>query len=588
MFAGNNRRSSNVKVMQLFHEMKQQFPTIPDHLVTSSITSYIQSNSKQKNIVDFIEKTLADYNTAQMGRSSQQLESPPLDVSSTIQADVSKTAILNTGQTEMDETLSGDKQNSENVDTKAFCKTIAKRPNYLNIEGDKSEAKKTFNIQLSEKCKDVHKLLSSELSEKPPRSPQSTKQSTIKSPLKLEQPLELQGQHNTELVGNIKKETCSTPTQTTDTLIGNQNVNLSLNVNCSVDVVQSPTQPKRTTALQVTPSQPWLQVPTSPRSFTSVNLTLRPPTSSAQSNPIDITSQNSSLTYSTSSYDSQKGLQSRLQITVGPSNGSVSSLRVRPKSYHPQEHHQQMVSVRAGSLNNLSVNTDPPLALKQQARIERLRIELNSEKAKLLIMNEEIQELEKSRLESEKNAEIEKYLIKEIKHLRFQCNDLELDGEAFYNNIYTGQGINEFSIPIPRLRQNPRRRLQHQLQPTSPPKFEGPKWNCQLCTFLNHPILDKCEQCDFPRILHGTKKAETINPNITVGTLRMLNNIDIGRTSRSLSLNNVPREQATRPIGFVINQENDQQPSISMPTQINTSHSAPSMLNTIFINKNQV
>ncbi|CAH1275577.1 unnamed protein product [Diabrotica balteata] len=498
MFAGNNRRSSNVKVMQLFHEMKQQFPTIPDHLVTSSITSYIQSNSKQKNIVDFIEKTLADYNLAQMGRTSQQLELPPLDISSTLQANVSETAKFNTCQTEMDESLSGNKQNSENIEAKDFCKTVTKRPNYLNIEGNRSETKKTFNIQLSEKCKDVHKLLSSEFSEKPPRSPQSIKQFTVKeSESKLEQPLELQGRHNTELLGDIKMETCSTPAQTTDTLIGNQNVNLSLNVNCSVDLVQSPTQPKRTTALQLTPSQPWLQVPTSPRSFTSVNLTLRPPTSSAQY-PIDITSQNSSLTYSTSSYDSQKGLQSRLQITVGPSNGSVSSLRVRPKSYHPQEHHKQVVSVRAGSLNNLSANTDPPLALKQQARIERLRLELNTEKAKLLLMKQEIQELEKSRLQSEINAEIEKHLIKEIKHLRFQCNDLELDGEAFYNNIYTGQGINEFSIPIPRLRQNTRRRLHH--QPT--PKFEGPKWNCELCTFLNHPILDKCEQCDFPRILH--------------------------------------------------------------------------------------
>lgn len=71
------------------------------------------------------------------------------------------------------------------------------------------------------------------------------------------------------------------------------------------------------------------------------------------------------------------------------------------------------------------------MILKQQARIERLRIELKSEKAKLVIMKQEIDELEKNRLESEINLDMEKQLIREIKHLRYQCKELELDGKYY-------------------------------------------------------------------------------------------------------------------------------------------------------------
>lgn len=28
---------------------------------------------------------------------------------------------------------------------------------------------------------------------------------------------------------------------------------------------------------------------------------------------------------------------------------------------------------------------------------------------------------------------------------------------------------------------------------------EGTHWNCTACTFLNHPALNRCEQCEFPR-----------------------------------------------------------------------------------------
>ena len=32
---------------------------------------------------------------------------------------------------------------------------------------------------------------------------------------------------------------------------------------------------------------------------------------------------------------------------------------------------------------------------------------------------------------------------------------------------------------------------------------EGDNWNCSACTFLNHPLLNKCECCEMPRISAG-------------------------------------------------------------------------------------
>lgn len=29
--------------------------------------------------------------------------------------------------------------------------------------------------------------------------------------------------------------------------------------------------------------------------------------------------------------------------------------------------------------------------------------------------------------------------------------------------------------------------------------YEGAPWNCDSCTFLNHPALNRCEQCEMPR-----------------------------------------------------------------------------------------
>ncbi|XP_063904397.1 TGF-beta-activated kinase 1 and MAP3K7-binding protein 2 isoform X2 [Zophobas morio] len=541
MFAGRRRRSSNIRVMQLFHELKQQFPTVPDHVVSACIATHAHSNSPSKDttIREILEAAAALNQQEPMGRSPPPSQEPPTLTHPSSRDSEEATATTSTERNEMNDSESDINRNvvkstgvtfSKKYESVSVCTSqktsqttstgkstfFVKRPDKLDIRPD-SDFPPRHTIQLSEKCKDVYKLLNSDnVSDKPPRSPSTYKRlsATPKgSPTRTQDarsPLASPETAKRLQEEGRRKETASTPTQTTDTLLGGNSVNVSLNVNCSMDVVQSPT--RRRSVMQVTPEQPWLQEPSSPRSYTSVNLTLRPPSSEPQP-PIDITSQNSSLTYSTSSFDSQKGLQSRLQITVGPGGGSVSATRTRPRSsYHPEGSVEEVVPYRAGSLNNLAAASEPPVILKQQARIERLKIELRTEKAKLEVMQNEVADLEGNRvkpIEYKIDAEVEKQLRREIKHLQYQCEQLALEAdknapvdiqEDFYHNIYTGQ-----RGPLNIEGGSRVRRLEGRY--TQPPLSafqdnEGPKWNCHLCTFLNHPDLDKCEQCEMPRILH--------------------------------------------------------------------------------------
>ena len=34
---------------------------------------------------------------------------------------------------------------------------------------------------------------------------------------------------------------------------------------------------------------------------------------------------------------------------------------------------------------------------------------------------------------------------------------------------------------------------------------QEPQWSCAECTFLNHPALKECEQCEMPRVMIGTE-----------------------------------------------------------------------------------
>ncbi|KAL3272751.1 hypothetical protein HHI36_014212 [Cryptolaemus montrouzieri] len=644
MFGGTERRkSSNVRFKQLFHELKQRFPTIPDDVIINCIASV----KKSSKIIEVLKASVTSGNSPEepMGRSSSQCEVPILDKVDTPKSDTKEPEATSSEPTsptkkyseshkhhrkyprvvkeeipqqpnenflESEEgdrkrgkgtdfpvcskkqagklaslrgkkdtedsssretTPSSDQEETEtiptvstlrqqfestpnetvkhtrlrsksitpprgiemsqnvsisspdvnqNVKNKNSTDSPPKRPTTLALNNKHNANDWRNSIQPSEKCKNLPKLLNTNiLNDKPPRSPVYNKKivnnktkivpSTFQEAKNVcspssdkEETTSATRDNSNGNTGVKKRETVSTPTQTTDTLLGDTasgSVNLSFNVNCSMDVIRSPISPRRTSVLQVTPETPWLPESTSPRSYTSVNLTLRPPSSQPQP-PIDITSQNASLTYSTSSFDSQKGLQSRLQITVGPSGGNVAASRVRPRSSDfdaPDATTNKFDVPVVGSSNEMVEVKESPVIIKQQARIEKLRIELASEKTRLVILRKEVADLQNKTGQS--FAEVQRQELKcKIAHLRYQCQKLghdlnDLTEPDFYNNLYRGQ-----TLEIDDYRINPRTRGRHPGTNSIDP--DGPKWSCNICTFLNHPELNKCEQCDMPRLIH--------------------------------------------------------------------------------------
>jgi hypothetical protein len=139
-------------------------------------------------------------------------------------------------------------------------------------------------------------------------------------------------------------------------------------------------------------------------------------------------------------------------------------------------------------------------------------------------------------------------------HWSFVFSDAPVDiQEDFYHNIYTGQRGPLHIEGGPRSRRPEGRYTQPPLGAFQ--DNEGPKWNCHLCTFLNHPDLDKCEQCEMPRILHGKRPSHpNINYNIQQPCPTNFNLVP------SFSLPNF-RETSrgpvavNRPIGFLVDND---------------------------------
>lgn len=227
MFAGGRRRSSNnVRAMQLFHELKQQFPTIPDHVVSAYIANHAgkpaEAEERRPALQDLLDAAVAAEDEL-MGRPSAPepaptLPEPPTDEMDHTDSDINRNVVQPSSAS--DPVCAGKGSFS------------AKRPDSLDIRNVVAGFDQTGGsgrqIQPSGRCSDIHKLLNSETVNKPPRSPLSGAKKFPTSKCKVEpiaSPDTAKRLVNPDTAANVKKtdqkrETADTPTQTTDTLLG--------------------------------------------------------------------------------------------------------------------------------------------------------------------------------------------------------------------------------------------------------------------------------------------------------------------------------------------------------------------------------
>jgi len=76
--------------------------------------------------------------------------------------------------------------------------------------------------------------------------------------------------------------------------------------------------------------------------------------------------------------------------------------------------------------------------------------------------------------------------------------------EEFYQGIYTGQPLPTRPLNPPPLPSQPPAWRPQQSTTAADDREERsePSWVCTMCTFDNHPLMNKCEECDMPRLLN--------------------------------------------------------------------------------------
>uniref|UniRef100_A0A8C6S7A1 TGF-beta activated kinase 1 (MAP3K7) binding protein 2 n=1 Tax=Neogobius melanostomus TaxID=47308 RepID=A0A8C6S7A1_9GOBI len=178
---------------------------------------------------------------------------------------------------------------------------------------------------------------------------------------------------------------------------------------------------------------------------------------------------------------------------------------------------------RQSEPRRLSVGSDDAaytqaLLVHQKARMDRLWHELELKKKKLEKLKEEVNEMEndltRRRLERSNSAsQIPSYPVCEWTPVKMQNRLLQIDIDCLTKEIdllqTKGPDFNPSAIlnfydnlgfvgPVP---PKPKGTFsgRGRYEPESPPEEEEPQWSCTACTFLNHPALDRCEQCEFPR-----------------------------------------------------------------------------------------
>uniref|UniRef100_A0A8D0EC99 TGF-beta-activated kinase 1 and MAP3K7-binding protein 2 n=1 Tax=Salvator merianae TaxID=96440 RepID=A0A8D0EC99_SALMN len=178
---------------------------------------------------------------------------------------------------------------------------------------------------------------------------------------------------------------------------------------------------------------------------------------------------------------------------------------------------------RISEARKLSMGSDDAaytqaLLVHQKARMERLQRELEIQKKKLDKLKTEVNEMENNltrRRLKRSNSASQIPSLEEMQQLRSCNRQLQIDIDCLTKEIdlfqargphFNPSAIHNFYDNIGFLGPVPPKPKADQRSIAKAPKTvpdteedEGAHWNCTACTFLNHPALNRCEQCEMPR-----------------------------------------------------------------------------------------
>ncbi|XP_061480069.1 TGF-beta-activated kinase 1 and MAP3K7-binding protein 2 isoform X2 [Rhineura floridana] len=177
---------------------------------------------------------------------------------------------------------------------------------------------------------------------------------------------------------------------------------------------------------------------------------------------------------------------------------------------------------RISEARKLSMGSDDAaytqaLLVHQKARMERLQRELEIQKKKLDKLKTEVNEMENNltrRRLKRSNSVSQIPSLEEMQQLRSCNRQLQIDIDCLTKEIdlfqARGPHFNPSAIhnfydnigflgPVPPKPKDQRSIVKTPKTIPDTEEDEGAPWSCTACTFLNHPALNRCEQCEMPR-----------------------------------------------------------------------------------------
>uniref|UniRef100_A0A8C3FR05 TGF-beta activated kinase 1 (MAP3K7) binding protein 3 n=1 Tax=Chrysemys picta bellii TaxID=8478 RepID=A0A8C3FR05_CHRPI len=223
--------------------------------------------------------------------------------------------------------------------------------------------------------------------------------------------------------------------------------------------------------------------------------------------------------------------QHALYAATTPSSGSPSRVDQEERSAAPEP--IQPISVIPGSGGEKGIHKyqrssssgsddyayTQALLLHQRARMERLAKELKLEKEELERLKTEVNSMEHNLMQRRLrrvNCTTSIPTPEEMTRLRSLNRQLQINVDCTLKEVDLLQSRGNFDPkamsnfydniePGPVVPPKPCKK-EHQTSSKQTPQtqprdedFEGAPWNCDSCTFLNHPALNRCEQCEMPR-----------------------------------------------------------------------------------------